>query len=79
MSLRALVVDDDAEIRTSLAAYLASFGWQVSAAADGQAMRQMLPLARFDAIVLDLMLPGEDGLALLRWLQTLPDAPPVLM
>ena len=33
MSLRALVVDDDAEIRTSLAAYLAGFGWQVSAAA----------------------------------------------
>ena len=79
MSLRALVVDDDAEISTSLAAYLASFGWQVSAAADGQAMRQMLPLAKFDAIVLDLMLPGEDGLTLLRWLQTLPDAPPVLM
>jgi two-component system OmpR family response regulator len=79
MSLRALVVDDDAEIRTSLAAYLASFGWQVSAAGDGQAMRQMLPLAKFDAIVLDLMLPGEDGLTLLRWLQTLPDAPPVLM
>ena len=79
MTLRALVVDDDAEIRTSLAAYLASFGWQVSAAADGQAMRQMLPLATFDAIVLDLMLPGEDGLTLLRWLQTLHDAPPVLM
>ncbi|RTL43266.1 MAG: response regulator transcription factor [Burkholderiales bacterium] len=79
MTLRALVVDDDAEIRTSLAAYLAGFGWQVSAAGDGQAMRQMLPLATFDAIVLDLMLPGEDGLALLRWLQTLPDAPPVLM
>ena len=79
MSLRALVVDDDAEIRTSLAAYLAGFGWHVSAAADGQAMRQMLPLAKFDAIVLDLMLPGEDGLSLLRWLQGLPEAPPVLM
>ncbi len=79
MNLRALVVDDDAEIRTSLAAYLAGFGWQVSTAADGQAMRQMLPLAKFDAIVLDLMLPGEDGLSLLRWLQGLPDAPPVLM
>ena len=79
MNLRALVVDDDAEIRTGLATYLAGFGWQVSAAGDGQAMRQMLPLARFDAIVLDLMLPGEDGLTLLRWVQTLPDAPPVLM
>ncbi|MCE4537365.1 response regulator transcription factor [Pelomonas sp. P7] len=76
---RCLVVDDDAEIRTSLTAYLEGFGWQVSAAADGQGMRQALAAARMDVIVLDLMLPGEDGLALLRWLATQPDAPPVLM
>ena len=74
-----LVVDDDAEIRTSLTTYLQSFGWQVSAAADGQAMRQHLAAAKPDAIVLDLMLPGEDGLALLRWLGTQAEAPPVLM
>jgi two-component system, OmpR family, response regulator len=74
-----LVVDDDAEIRTSLTAYLHGFGWQVSAAADGGAMRQLLAAARPDVIVLDLMLPGEDGLALLRWLGTQPEAPPVLM
>jgi two-component system OmpR family response regulator len=74
-----LVVDDDAEIRTSLTAYLQAYGWQVSAAGDGQVMRQMLALARVDVIVLDLMLPGEDGLALLRWLGTQSDAPPVLM
>ncbi|MFG6412951.1 response regulator [Roseateles sp. DC23W] len=74
-----LVVDDDAEIRTSLKAYLNGYGWQVSAAGDGQVMRQMLAAARPDVIVLDLMLPGEDGLALLRWLGTQPDAPPVLM
>jgi len=79
MSGHCLVVDDDAEIRTSLTAYLQGFGWQVSAAADGQAMRQLLGLARPDVIVLDLMLPGEDGLALLRWLGTQADAPPVLM
>ena len=77
--MRCLVVDDDAEIRTSLTAYLQGFGWQVSAAADGRAMRQLLALARPDVIVLDLMLPGEDGLALLRWLGTQADAPPVLM
>ena len=74
-----LVVDDDAEIRTNLTSYLRGFGWQVSAAADGQVMRQMLAQSKVDAIVLDLMLPGEDGLALLRWLGTQADAPPVLM
>lgn len=79
MSGHCLVVDDDAEIRTSLTAYLQGFGWQVSAAGDGQAMRQLMSAARFDTIVLDLMLPGEDGLALLRWLQTQPESPPVLM
>ena len=79
MNGHCLVVDDDAEIRTNLTAYLEGFGWQVSAAADGGAMRRMLAAAKVDAIVLDLMLPGEDGLALLRWLSTQPDAPPVLM
>ncbi len=74
-----LVVDDDAEIRTTLTAYLEGFGWRVDAAADGKAMRQLLGLARPDVIVLDLMLPGEDGLALLRWLGRQSDAPPVLM
>ena len=79
MNGHCLVVDDDAEIRTSLAAYLQGFGWQVDAAADGGAMRQLLAQVKADVIVLDLMLPGEDGLALLRWLSTQPDAPPVLM
>ncbi|PTT86091.1 DNA-binding response regulator [Pelomonas sp. HMWF004] len=77
--MRCLVVDDDAEIRTSLTTYLQGFGWQVSEAANGVAMRQLLAAAKVDALVLDLMLPGEDGLALLRWLQTQPEAPPVLM
>ncbi|MFN3304410.1 MAG: response regulator [Roseateles sp.] len=79
MNGHCLVVDDDAEIRTSLTAYLQGYGWQVSAAGDGRVMRQMLAAARPDVIVLDLMLPGEDGLALLRWLGTQADAPPVLM
>ncbi|WP_457356532.1 response regulator [Roseateles sp. P5_D6] len=77
--MHCLVVDDDAEIRTSLTAYLEGFGWRVSAAADGRGMRQQLTSDQVDVIVLDLMLPGEDGLALLRWLSTRADAPPVLM
>jgi len=80
MNGHCLVVDDDAEIRTSLTAYLQGFGWQVSAAADGGAMRRLLAAGlKVDAVVLDLMLPGEDGLALLRWLSTQAEAPPVLM
>jgi two-component system, OmpR family, response regulator len=77
--MKCLVVDDDAEIRASLGAYLQGFGWEVAAAADGTAMRRLLAAGRPDVIVLDLMLPGEDGLALLRWLATQPSAPPVLM
>ncbi|WP_457319737.1 response regulator [Roseateles sp. P5_E11] len=77
--MHCLVVDDDAEIRTSLTVYLEGFGWRVSAAADGRGMRQQLTSDQVDVIVLDLMLPGEDGLALLRWLSTQADAPPVLM
>ncbi|KQW51486.1 MULTISPECIES: response regulator [unclassified Roseateles] len=79
MNGHCLVVDDDAEIRASLTAYLQGFGWQVSAAADGQAMRRQMAASRPEVIVLDLMLPGEDGLALLRWLGMQADAPPVLM
>ncbi len=79
MNGHCLVVDDDADIRTTLTAYLQGFGWQVSAAADGGAMRRQLAASKVDAIVLDLMLPGEDGLALLRWLARQADAPPVLM
>jgi two-component system OmpR family response regulator len=79
MNGHCLVVDDDAEIRTNLTAYLESFGWRVSAAADGRGMRQQLTTDQVDVIVLDLMLPGEDGLALLRWLSAQAEAPPVLM
>jgi two-component system OmpR family response regulator len=79
LTMRCLIVDDDAEIRTSLTAYLQGFGWQVDAAADGSAMRRVLAATTVDVIVLDLMLPGEDGLALLRWLSKQADSPPVLM
>jgi len=79
MNGHCLIVDDDAEIRTSLTTYLEGFGWQVSAAADGAAMRHVLSGHKADVVILDLMLPGEDGLTLLRWLGAQPDSPPVLM
>ncbi len=65
-----LIVDDDRDIRELLAEYLTRNGFKVTLAADGRQMRAALELASFDLIVLDLMLPGEDGLALCRHLRS---------
>ena len=64
-----LVVDDDPDIRRLVADYLGQQGLQVSCAADGRQMRATLAGRAVDAIVLDLMLPGEDGLTLFRALR----------
>lgn len=61
-----LVVDDDREIRRLLDQYLSQAGYRVSVAEDGKAMRRVMDQSRVDLLVLDLMLPGEDGLALCR-------------
>ncbi|MES2069633.1 MAG: response regulator [Pseudomonadota bacterium] len=61
-----LVVDDDRDIRELLSTYLQKNGFKVSAAANGRQMRAALELGPVDLIVLDLMLPGEDGLVLCR-------------
>jgi two-component system OmpR family response regulator len=76
-----LVVDDDAEIRDLLARYLGEHSFEVLKAADGAEMRQRLAAARVDLLILDLMLPGEDGLALCRWLRAQPETAhlPILM
>ncbi len=61
-----LVVDDDREIRELLSGYLGNQGFEVSTVADGQAMDDWLAAHRPDLVVLDLMLPGEDGLSIAR-------------
>jgi two-component system, OmpR family, response regulator len=61
-----LIVDDDREIRELIATYLQKNGVQVSLASGGREMRAVLANVQPDIIVLDLMLPGEDGLALCR-------------
>lgn len=66
---RILVVDDDPGMRTLLEAYLGDSGFAVDTAADGAAMWQRVAAGMPDAIVLDLMLPGEDGLSLARRLR----------
>ncbi|MBI5921120.1 MAG: response regulator [Betaproteobacteria bacterium] len=74
-----LVVDDDVEIRSLLCDYLRKNGYQASAVADGKAMRTALGRNRIDLIVLDLMLPGEDGLSLCRRLRAEADTPVIML
>jgi two-component system OmpR family response regulator len=61
-----LVVDDDGEIRRMVAEYLRKNGLRATEAADGREMRAVLDTGAIDLIVLDLMMPGEDGLSLAR-------------
>jgi two-component system OmpR family response regulator len=61
-----LIVDDDREIRSLVAQFLKKHGYRVTPAADGREMMHLMEKGRFDLIVLDLMLPGEDGLSLCR-------------
>lgn len=74
-----LVVDDDRDIRALLTAYLSQAGYRVTAVGDGQAMRRALETNRIDLVVLDLMLPGDDGLTLCRNLRHQSNNLPVLM
>ncbi len=66
---RVLVVDDDAAVREMLTEYLASHGYEVGAADSGPAMRAEIERALPDVILLDVQLPGEDGLTLARYLR----------
>jgi len=74
-----LVVDDDAALRELLAEYLGVNGMTVVAVAGGVAMRQAIAGSIPDAIVLDLMLPGEDGLSLARELRAHSDVPILML
>ena len=64
-----LIVDDDGEICALLSNFLEQYGYRVSVATDGGAMMQTLASAKIDLVVLDIMLPGKDGLALCRELR----------
>jgi len=74
-----LIVDDDAEIRTLLSDYLRREGYVASVAAEGQTMREVLGRERIDLVILDLMLPGEDGLVLCRNLRAESHLPVIML
>jgi len=74
-----LIVDDDRDIRDLLSEYLQKQGYRASVAADGRAMRGVLSRAAPDLIVLDLMLPGEDGLTLCREVRAQSDIPIIML
>lgn len=74
-----LVVDDDPGIRGLLREYLERHGYRVTVANDGPQMRQALETARPNLVVLDVMLPGEDGLALCRDLRARSGLPIIML
>ena len=74
-----LIVDDDREIRDLLSRFLRKHGYRVDTAGDGRAMWQALAAGRFDLVILDLMLPGEDGLSLCRRLRADSSLPVIML
>src|SRR5690242_7122518 len=74
-----LIVDDDREIRGLLAQYLEKHDFRTTAVADGREMRRVLDRSHVDLLVLDLMLPGEDGLSLCRELRSRSQLPIIML
>ncbi|WP_082483632.1 response regulator [Methylobacterium sp. Leaf87] len=74
-----LVVDDHRDIRDPLAAYLKRHDLRVSVAADAAAARAVLSGSAIDLVILDVMMPGEDGLSLCRHIREVHDTPVILL
>ena len=74
-----LVVDDDMRLRSLLERYLVEQGFQVRSAANAEQMDRLLERENFHLIVLDLMLPGEDGLSICQRLRSKDNAIPIIM
>ena len=79
LKTRILVVDDDQRLRELLVRYLGNGGYEVKAVPDAAGMDKQLGRERYDLVVLDLMLPGEDGLAICRRLRGHPTSPAIIM
>ncbi|MFY8139722.1 MAG: response regulator, partial [Caulobacter sp.] len=75
---RILIVDDDPGIRDVISEFLTRHGYRVEQASDARAMEQVLDRMVVDLIVLDVMMPGEDGLSICRRLSGAPGAPGIV-
>lgn len=78
MDAKVLIVDDDDALAREIAAYLARAGYRVETAHDARMMEAALASDRFDLIILDVMMPGEDGLSICRRLSGTA-APPIII
>ncbi|MDW6005122.1 response regulator [Vibrio mangrovi] len=78
-SYHILVVDDHSEIRDLLKRFLLQHGLQVSVAADGTEMAKLMNHSHFDLIILDLMLPGKDGITLCKEIRAESDIPIIML
>ncbi len=74
-----IIVDDDPEIAGLVSEYLGQHGFAVTAVGDGKAMREAMAHGSFDLVILDLMLPGEDGLSLCRHLRATTTLPIIML
>ena len=74
-----LIVDDDPRLRDLLRRYLGENGFNVLVSENGEAMKRLWVREHFDVLILDLMMPGEDGLAILKRLRAEKDMTPVIM
>lgn len=79
MAPHILVVDDDRELRSLLCEFLSRNGFRMTAVANGSAMNQTLTAAKIDLIILDIMLPGTDGLTLCRKLRSDSQVPIIML
>jgi two-component system response regulator ResD len=76
---RVLVVDDEPIVRDVVARYLSRDGHTVLEAGDGETARALLERDQPELVVLDVMLPGTDGLELMRWIRARGDLPVILL
>ena len=74
-----LIVDDDKELCTLLSKFMSRHGYRVSIAHDGNEMAQVLETSRVNLVILDLMLPGDDGLVLCRRLRATSSLPIIML
>ena len=74
-----LVVDDEPIVRDVVARYLRREGFETLIAADGETARELIQRQTFSLVVLDVMLPGMDGLSLCRWIRANSDLPVILL